>query len=122
MGRCLICLLEAFKTEALRIDRVDPTAATFDCMLNPIVVAVSRRLQADSRRLDAIPATSQEHHNLRFPKKASSAGARFLAGDPLPVVPAISEIEVAVLAIAVAAGWPNPERAGQTLLADTWHH
>lgn len=122
MGRCLICLLEAVRTEALRMGFVDLTAATYDCTRNPIVVVVSRRLQADSRRLDVIQATSREHHNFRFPTKASSAGARCLAGDPLPVVPAISEIEVAVLAIAAAAGWPNPERAGQTLVADTSHH
>ena len=54
--------------------------------------------------------------------KGSSAGAWLLAGDPLTVVPAIAETEVVAIAIAAAAGSPNPERAGQILVADTWHH
>jgi hypothetical protein len=45
-----------------------------------------------------------------------------LAGDPLTVAPAIAETEVVAIAIAAAAGWPNPERAGQILVADTLHH
>lgn len=105
------------------MDSVDLIAVMFDCTRSPVAAAVSRRLQADSPRLDSFRAWSRwEHQNFRFPMKASSAGALLLAGDPLTVVPAIAETEVVAIAIAAAAGWPNPERAGQILVADTWHH
>ena len=86
------------------MDSVDLIAVKFDCIRSRVVAAVSRRLQAGSPLLDAAQAWNLgEHRNFPFPTKASSAGARLLAEDPLTVVLAIAETAVVVLAIAVAA-------------------
>ena len=46
---------------------VDLIAVMFDCTRSPVAAAVSRRLQADSPRLDSFRAWSRwEHQNFRF--------------------------------------------------------